>query len=130
MHILLRIMKVRLEKIKYELDQCMIHTSSVSAVAVRAFPMPLVPQSAYTAGVLFRIRRSRSDDGDFAAEEGMDLLVAALNEHIGDLRKERDRLISDLDRARTEADRLRTEVEALRGGWFMRGTKGPRVRSR
>ena len=33
--------------------------------------MPLSAQWSYTAGVLFRIRRSRSDDGDFAADEGM-----------------------------------------------------------
>jgi hypothetical protein len=70
-HLLLRIMKGHLEKIKYELHQYLIHPSGVSPVTVRAFPMPLAAQSAYTAGVLFRIRRSRSDDGDFAAEEGV-----------------------------------------------------------
>ena len=75
-----------------------------------------------------KLRRIRRDAERRYTE--MDLLVAALNEHIGDLRKERDRLIDDLDRSRAEAERLRIEVEALRGGWFMRGTKGPRVRQR
>jgi chromosome segregation ATPase len=74
------------------------------------------------------LRRLRRDAERRYTE--MDLLVSALNEHIGDLRKERDRLVDDLERARSEADRLRIEVEALRGGWFMRGTKGPRLRSR
>jgi uncharacterized coiled-coil DUF342 family protein len=88
----------------------------------------LLPFDREGGDLTAELRRLRRDAERRYTE--MDLLVAALNEHIGDLRKERDRLINDLDRARTEADRLRTEVEALRGGWFMRGTKGPRVRSR
>jgi chromosome segregation ATPase len=56
----------------------------------------------------------------------MDLLVAALNDHITDLRAERDRLLADLSRTRTELDQLRDEASLLRTAWFLRGHKGPR----
>lgn len=55
----------------------------------------------------------------------MDLLVAALNEHISDLRAERDRLLSDLEQTRQELQDVRQETEFLRADWFVRGTKGP-----
>ncbi|MDZ7728954.1 MAG: hypothetical protein U5Q44_12575 [Dehalococcoidia bacterium] len=55
----------------------------------------------------------------------MDLLVAALNEHVSDLRAERDRLLSDLERTRQELQEVRQETEFLRADWFVRGAKGP-----
>lgn len=55
----------------------------------------------------------------------MDLLVAALNEHISDLRAERDRLLADLERTREELREVKQETEFLRADWFVRGTKGP-----
>lgn len=56
----------------------------------------------------------------------VDLLVAALREHIADLRLERDRLVAELDRARETEERLREERERLGSDWLWRGTKGPR----
>ena len=47
----------------------------------------------------------------------VDLLVAAMREHIADLRAERDRLLDELDRARDDA---RRESAA----WLHRGLKG------
>ena len=49
----------------------------------------------------------------------VDLLVAALREHIEDLRLERDRLLRDVSRMR---DDLRRE----RAGWLERGMKPSR----
>lgn len=48
-----------------------------------------------------------------------DLLVAALRDHIRDLRVERDRLRAQVDAAR-ETERLHE------ASWLWRGTKGPR----
>ncbi len=56
----------------------------------------------------------------------MDLLVSALNEHIADLRMERDRLLADLDRTRADLERAREEASLLRTEWFLRGHKGVR----
>lgn len=55
----------------------------------------------------------------------MDLLVAALNDHIADLRGERDRLIAELARIRAELDALRAEASVLRSVGFLSRTKGP-----
>ena len=49
----------------------------------------------------------------------VDLLVAALREHIADLRAERDRLLAQVA-AMQESGRLES------AGWMWRGTKGPR----
>lgn len=50
----------------------------------------------------------------------VDLLVAALRDHIRDLRIERDRL-------RAEIARLRDEVARERAAWLWRGVKPPRT---
>lgn len=55
----------------------------------------------------------------------MDLLVAALNAHIADLRAERDRLVAELVRSRADVQALRTETDVLRSLWFLPRTKGP-----
>ncbi len=49
----------------------------------------------------------------------VDLLVAALRDHIQDLRHERDVLLS-------EVARLRDDVRRTRSPWLERGTKGSR----
>lgn len=55
----------------------------------------------------------------------MDLLVAALNDHITDLRGERDRLVAELMRIRGELDVARAEANVLRSFGFLSRTKGP-----
>lgn len=49
----------------------------------------------------------------------VDLLVAAMREHIADLRAERDRLLTELERSRDEIRRRNTP-------WLVRGQKPPR----
>lgn len=55
----------------------------------------------------------------------MDLLVAALNDHIADLRGERDRLVAEIARLRAELDVSRAETNVLRSFGFVSRTKGP-----
>jgi hypothetical protein len=55
----------------------------------------------------------------------MDLLVAALNDHIADLRSERDRLVAELSRLRADLDIARAEANVLRSFGFLSRTKGP-----
>lgn len=50
----------------------------------------------------------------------LDLLVAAMREHIEDLRKERDRLLARLDR-------MQDELRRREARWLERGQKGPRA---
>lgn len=47
----------------------------------------------------------------------MDLLVAALRDHIRDLRAERDRLLA-------EVQEMREQARLLTSPWFARGAKG------
>lgn len=64
--------------------------------------------------------------GALARYTEVDLLVAALREHIEDLRSERDYLRQELARLQ---HRLATAEEAARianTGWLVRGIKGPR----
>ncbi|MCA9829015.1 MAG: hypothetical protein R3B97_06795 [Dehalococcoidia bacterium] len=49
----------------------------------------------------------------------VDLLVAALQDHVRDLQVERDRLLSQVSQLRDEARRERS-------GWLQRGMKGNR----
>ena len=49
----------------------------------------------------------------------VDLLVAAMREHIADLRAERDRLLTELERSRDEIRRRNTP-------WLARGQKPPK----
>ena len=49
----------------------------------------------------------------------VDLLVAALQDHVRDLQIERDRLLS-------QVSQLRDEVRRERAGWLQRGMKGNR----
>jgi hypothetical protein len=49
----------------------------------------------------------------------VDLLVAAMREHIEDLRRERDRLIAELERTRDDLRRRESP-------WLERGQKPPR----
>jgi chromosome segregation ATPase len=56
----------------------------------------------------------------------VDLLVAALREHITDLRKERDRLVAELDRSRQLEESLQDENRRLNSQWMWRGLKPPR----
>lgn len=63
------------------------------------------------------LRRLREEARSRTLE--VDLLVAALKDHIRDLQAERDHLRSELSRA-TEARRLAAS------GWLHRGMKGPR----
>jgi len=55
----------------------------------------------------------------------VDLLVAALREHIADLRAERDRLVSELERSRETETDLREEQRRLTSDWMWRGVKPP-----
>jgi septation ring formation regulator EzrA len=56
----------------------------------------------------------------------VDLLVAALREHIADLRAERDRLVAELERSRETENNLRDEHRRLSSDWMWRGVKPPR----
>jgi hypothetical protein len=56
----------------------------------------------------------------------VDLLVAALREHITDLRRERDRLVAELDRSRRVEEVLQDENRRLQSQWMWRGLKPPR----
>jgi hypothetical protein len=49
----------------------------------------------------------------------VDLLVAAMREHIEDLRRERDRLLAELERTRDDLRRRESP-------WLVRGQKPPR----
>lgn len=53
----------------------------------------------------------------------VDLLVAALREHIRDLRAERDRLLGELARAREEHARLAEAARLSSATWLIRGSK-------
>jgi F0F1-type ATP synthase membrane subunit b/b' len=86
-------------------------------------PRP-IPIDAARLSLQDEIARLRQDAERRYTE--MDLLVAALNDHIADLRAERDRLVDDLRRARAELDALREESSLLREAWFLRGHKGVR----
>ena len=55
----------------------------------------------------------------------VDLLVAALREHIADLRAKRDRLVSELERSRETETDLREEQRRLTSDWMWRGVKPP-----
>ncbi len=55
----------------------------------------------------------------------VDLLVAALREHIADLRQERDRLVSELERSRENEASLRDDQRRLTADWLWRGVKPP-----
>jgi hypothetical protein len=66
------------------------------------------------AGEIGRLRRDAS-----ARYSELDLLVAAMREHIEDLRRERDRLLARLDGIE---DQLRRKDAR----WLERGQKGPR----
>jgi hypothetical protein len=55
----------------------------------------------------------------------VDLLVAALREHIADLRKERDRLVAELERSRQNEEELQEEQRRLQSTWMWRGVKPP-----
>jgi chromosome segregation ATPase len=55
-----------------------------------------------------------------------DLLVAALNDHIRDLRAERDRLARDLEEARAKLDQALAQSRRLTDAWFLHGHKGIR----
>ncbi len=55
----------------------------------------------------------------------VDLLVAALREHIADLRQERDRLVSELERSRETEAGLRDDQRRLSSTWMWRGVKPP-----
>lgn len=57
----------------------------------------------------------------------VDLLVAALREHIADLRQERDRLVAELERSRTSEANLQDERRRLESSWMWRGLKPPRT---
>jgi hypothetical protein len=53
----------------------------------------------------------------------VDLLVAALREHIADLRAERDRLVGELARTRQEHARLAEVGRLASSKWLERGSK-------
>lgn len=81
------------------------------------------------------IRRSTHDDLLREAAElrevaqsrysEVDLLVAALREHIADLRQERDRLVAELERSRAQELNLQDEQRRLTSDWLWRGVKPP-----
>ena len=73
----------------------------------------MVPRRADLSDELARLRRE-------AAERytEVDLLVAAMREHIEDLRRERDALVAELDRTRDELRRRESP-------WLARGQKPP-----
>lgn len=56
----------------------------------------------------------------------VDLLVAALREHIADLRQERDRLVAELERSREAEVELLEEQRRLGSDWMWRGVKPPK----
>ena len=56
----------------------------------------------------------------------VDLLVAALREHIADLRTERDRLVGEVERLRARLDVIDEDRRRLSSTWLFRGQKGPR----
>jgi hypothetical protein len=58
----------------------------------------------------------------------VDLLVAALREHIADLRQERDRLVAELERSRENEQLLEDEQRRSSSDWMWRGVKPPHVR--
>jgi hypothetical protein len=87
---------------------------------VNVHPLPVDRERESLRDEVMRLRR----DAERRYTE-MDLLVAALNDHIADLRAERDRLVNDLARARAELDATRTEATMLRSLWFLPRTKGP-----
>jgi len=58
----------------------------------------------------------------------VDLLVAALREHIADLRKERDRLVAELERSRKSEELLQEAQRRLNSDWMWRGVKPPHAR--
>ena len=53
----------------------------------------------------------------------VDLLVAALREHIRDLRAERDRLVAELDRTRQDHEHLAESLRLSATTWLERGSK-------
>lgn len=87
----------------------------MTALAVRPYAPAFDSERATLAEELRRLRedaRSRTSE--------VDLLVAALKDHIRDLQAERDQLRADLTRT-NEARRLESAE------WLHRGLKGPRV---
>lgn len=86
----------------------------MTALAVRLYAPALGPEREALAEELRRLReeaRSRTSE--------VDLLVAALKDHIRDLQKERDHLRAELARS-NDARRLASTE------WLHRGLKGPR----
>lgn len=81
-------------------------------------PIPFEPRDGALREELARIRR----DAERRYSE-MDLLVAALNEHIADLRQERNHLLEDVARSRRDADTLRAELERMRSTWLVGRSK-------
>lgn len=72
---------------------------------------------ALTSGLSGEIARLRREATERYTE--VDLLVAAMREHIADLRAERDHLLALLERTRDELRRRDSR-------WLLRGQKGPR----
>ena len=86
----------------------------MTALAVR----PYAPTTGHEREALAdEVRRLREDARSRTLE--VDLLTAALKDHIRDLQAERDHLRAELSRA-NEQRRLSTSE------WFHRGMKGPR----
>ena len=69
------------------------------------------------SGLSSEIGRLRREAAERYTE--VDLLVAAMREHIEDLRRERDRLIAELERTRDDLRRRESP-------WLVRGQKPPR----
>lgn len=55
----------------------------------------------------------------------VDLLVAALREHIADLRSERNRLRAEVDALRSRVQALDDTASRHGAAWMWRGQKGP-----
>lgn len=71
-----------------------------------------------SAGLSREIARLRREATERYTE--VDLLVAAMREHIADLRAERDRLVGALEQAQDELRRREAH-------WLVRGQKPPRM---
>ncbi len=78
------------------------------------FRAVIVPRRAGLSHELGRLREEATQ-----RYTEVDLLVAAMREHIEDLRRERDALLAELERSRDELRRHETP-------WLERGQKPPR----